>query len=589
MDAEPLNEHIHTHGRPGYLKLLAAAVGALMVFSAVVSGGIYHWPGDVVCLLALALLLFCLPGPELPRPGRLWPAFALLAVTALSALWSVNLNNTAQEIFTLSGYAAFAYISALAGADDKDRRTLLLTLFAASVAVSLYGIYQYFLGFSHTEEYLRQAGTASGLSGGEIGRAFYKLGGRRAFSTFLSPDLLACYLAMAFPVGLSLMASARRKAAYIPGLAAILVTIVLTKSMGGLIAFAAGAFVFLAARGPARSWTVSRALALGLVALVAAGSLYGVARLRADAGAGVENSISQRYNYWSGALGVFKGSPVLGRGAGSFEILYPEHMRPGADETRFAHNLILQTMAETGLIGLAVTLLAFLVFFINCVRKLRDPDDGVLMAGVLAGGTAFFVHNLVDYSYYVHETAVVFWFLFGISASDTGEAGTGRAQGRILTGILFRVLLAAFAITIGFFYIKSCVAGLREARAVKALGVAGITDAAAARTTPAPEIAVRLAGDAVRAKPYDDRYRAFLASLYEGRAALDGPASVRKAEELYREAIRLNPYYPFYYRDLGLLYLRLGDKAKASENFKKASARYPASENLKKYLELTGN
>jgi O-antigen ligase len=590
MDTPPHEEHIHHHGRPPYLKVVAAAVGAMIFFSGLVSGGIYHWASDAVGVASLALFVLCLPGQTPARLGGMWPVAALLAVTASSALWSVNLNNTYRDVFTLAGYTAFAYLAALAVAGDNDtRRRLLWTLFAASVVVSVYGIYQYFIGFAHTEQYLRQSGAASGLSGGEIERALYKLGGRRAFSTLLSPDVLACYLGMAFPVGLSLMYSARRKAAYIPALAAVLAAAVLTKSVGGLIAFFAGTLVFVAATWPARGWTLSRALALGLVVAVAAGSVYGVAVRRGRAEAGLENSISQRYNYWSGALGVFKGSQYAGRGAGSFEILYPEHMRPGADETRFAHSLLLQTLAETGLVGLASVCLVFLVFFLNCSRKMAEPSGAVLMAGVMAGGAVFFVHNLVDYSYYVHETAVVFWFLFGLSASGSGEAGPAPAQGRIFQKVLIRLLLAAAAITIGFFYIKSCFAGFREAESLRALEAAGITNAAAARTTPVPDIAVKLAGEAIRLKPYDDRYRAFLAGLYEGRAVRYGPESAMKAEELYKDAIRLNPHYPFYYRDLGLLYLRLGDGPKAKENFRKALARYPASENLKKYLELTGN
>lgn len=595
MDEElSLNEHIHQHGAPGYIKVLSAAVGALILFSAVVSGGIYGWSRDVFILAALALFVFCLPGPQKPVFKGIWPAFFLLAIAAVSTLWTINLNNTLEAAFTLSGFASFAYLSALAASGDRDtRRALLATFFAAAIVVSIYGIYQYFIGFAHTEEYLREVGAASGLSDGEVMRALYKLGGRRAFSTLLSPDVLACYLGMAFPVGLSLMSGSRRKAVYVFGLAAIFTAVVLTKSMGGLIAFFVGVLVFVATMVSRRGLFTKRSvLALCLVALVAAGSVFGVALARRSIDSGLKNSASQRAGYWSGALAIFKDSPALGQGAGSFEILYPAHIRPGADETRYAHNLILQTIAETGLIGLAAVFILFAGFWVCCLKALKK-EDGVLMAGVMAGGAVFFVHNLVDYSFYVQETAAAFWFLLGLSAAEPGEEGYAHdpdlTRTKVIARTLARVLPAVAAITIGFFYIKACAARNSEAEAVKLLNSAGITSAAAARMTPAPVDVIKLAEKAVRLKPYDDRYRAFLAGLYEGRAVVDGPGAALKAETEYAEAIRLNPYYPFYYRDLGVLWLRLGDKGRARDNFQKALARYPASKNLQEYLELTGN
>ncbi|HLB25389.1 MAG TPA: hypothetical protein VJM83_03565, partial [Nitrospirota bacterium] len=108
----------------------------------------------------------------------------------------------------------------------------------------------------------------------------------------------------------------------------------------------------------------------------------------------------------------------------------------------------------------------------------------------------------------------------------------------------------------------------------------GVRNFAEARAGPVPPEAVKLAEDASKLKPYDDGCRRFLAGLYEGRG------EPRMAEGEYKEAIRLNPYYPFHYRDLGLFYLKAGDGGKAAESFQKAAERYPASEELKKYIEL---
>ncbi|HEX9860557.1 MAG TPA: tetratricopeptide repeat protein, partial [Nitrospirota bacterium] len=67
---------------------------------------------------------------------------------------------------------------------------------------------------------------------------------------------------------------------------------------------------------------------------------------------------------------------------------------------------------------------------------------------------------------------------------------------------------------------------------------------------------------------------------YEGAAYNAGPMSARLAVEQYEEAIRLNPLYPYHYRDLGILYMKLGDKEAARRMFEEACRRYPAGRRL---------
>ena len=100
---------------------------------------------------------------------------------------------------------------------------------------------------------------------------------------------------------------------------------------------------------------------------------------------------------------------------------------------------------------------------------------------------------------------------------------------------------------------------------------------------------MKLAEGAVSLKPYDDGLHAFLAGLYEGLSGTEGPQYIGKAEAEYKEAIRLNPYYPFHYRDLGILYMRLGQMDKARDCFRNGLARYPSNTTLRNYLETAGN
>lgn len=558
-------------------KIVFALLCLLAFSGSLVSGAIYPWYRDLFVFAASILFLLSLAGP-LPPLSDLLPLTLASVVAYLSSFWTVNLNNTLTQAFFFTGLTLFAASAASSVAGER-KEAILKVLAAAAAIVSLYAIYQYYWGFAHTEEYIRQ----SGFSGPEAEAALKALGARRAFSTLMSPNILACYLASVAPVVFALLLKAKNKWVYGLVLILVLVALTLTKSVGGALATAFGAAVFLVLLYRQGRLKARTAAALTLVLLLAAGAAFLAVEMRSGGAFSFGNSIVQRLDYYSAALEISRGSVFTGRGAGSFQVLYLGQKVPGADETRYVHNIFLQYLAEEGLIGVLAVAGIFAFFFYNCLKRMRkDPDDALLFAGVASGGAAFLVHNLVDFSWFIPETATVFWLYLGLSASR--EDGGKRA-----VSVPARLAAAGLALVFLFFFSKSYIAGTDLRDAVALLGDAGISSAQAARSDPAPPVAVGLAEDALRLKPYDDGLHAFLAGLYEGRAIADGPRLATIAESQYREAIRLNPEYPFHYRDLGILYLKLGERRKASEQFQKAISLYPASESLKKYLPLSEN
>lgn len=551
----------------------------LAVASALVSGAIYSYYAIAFTITVTLCLFLSMAGQSGYALGAMWPAWSLLGVVYLSSFWTVSLNLTFSHAFYLSAMVSFSYLAAYSVAEDR-KYALLRLLVGAAAAVSAYGVYQYYSGFAHTEDYLKAYGASGlGLSNIGVSSAMLVLESRRAFSTMLSPNVLACFLAMVFPAGLAVYSAAWTVPGRLLAASALILMVgaaILTKSVGGLIAFAAGVAVYLtimlSLHGGSRTTGIYYRIAAAVIVLVFAG--YFVASERAGSGfLDVGRSFADRLSYYTGSLEIIREHPLLGNGAGSFQVEYFSTIKPGAGETRYAHNLPLQTMAETGVFGLIALAVLFCVFFARCIRVTRrDAGMAPVQAALAAGGAAFLVHNMVDYTWYVHETAVVWWLYFGLAA-----AGSTRAP-RIDKAL--KPVAVALALVFTVYYAKSGFAGKYKDDSLRVLSEAGITTALAARSGPVPMAAIDLAHEAVSLKPYDDSYRAFLAGLYEGAAYEKGPAYAKKALDEYREAIRLNPLYPYHYRDLGVLYLKLGDKGEARTQLKEALLRYPADRRL---------
>jgi len=105
----------------------------------------------------------------------------------------------------------------------------------------------------------------------------------------------------------------------------------------------------------------------------------------------LDESLAPRRIIFGGALGIFQDNPLLGGGPGSFRLLFPEYRSPDyhlsriSNLTLYAHNWILDLLAETGILG-AAAYLAFLggLFYLG-YRSLRRCPDMVIRVAVIGG------------------------------------------------------------------------------------------------------------------------------------------------------------------------------------------------------------
>ena len=168
-------------------------------------------------------------------------------------------------------------------------------------------------------------------------------------------------------------------------------------------------------RLPQRAGTILVAATLAAAGLVAAGALVAaggpvtVVERAVDsfteplpAGEGdlqrrlLSVSGNGRGDYWHVAWQMARDEPLHGAGAGSFEANWLRE-RPISFHARDAHNLYLETLAELGVVGLAI-LLATLALPLIALPRARRLPYGPAAAGAFA---AYLLHASVDWDWEV--------------------------------------------------------------------------------------------------------------------------------------------------------------------------------------------
>ena len=176
---------------------------------------------------------------------------------------------------------------------------------------------------------------------------------------------------------------------------------------------------------------------------------------------------SSRGKYWREAWRVFKARPAEGVGAGAFAVARLK-VRNDSSVTRHAHGWFAQTLADFGLVGLALTTLLFLTWAMAALsatgllprRLLRGADEErvplrrdwdahrIALVTVLLVPVVFGVQSLLDWTWFIPAPAVMALIAAGyvagrgpLGSEDEEGAATGPVftrrptWGRILAGV----------------------------------------------------------------------------------------------------------------------------------------------------------
>ncbi|MDX6768847.1 MAG: O-antigen ligase family protein [Elusimicrobiota bacterium] len=315
--------------------------------------------------------------------------------------------------------------------------------------------------------------------------------------------------------------------------------------------------------------TRSRGPALGLLAAGAVWAvlrLEGRARAAAVAGAaalaatGAALSAGREWTHgliWRDAWSLFAARPLLGSGLGRFHLEFPayasEALKARWPEGRvivnFAHNEYLQTLCETGLVGLGLLLLIPATAAAVIARRRGSPYSEA-DAGLLAG-LVFFVCAAVspDARFGVSAFAAFLW----LGAAAALAATPARPLPRPALPLAAAALLA---------WASLAARPLRAARANAA-------EKPFAASSPELDARIRSLEEELRRRPDAADTAEALAYLY----AKDG--AWERAIARFELAARLDPGRPGPLNNLGNVHYTLGAFDRAAEYWERSLAVAP--------------
>jgi len=388
----------------------------------------------VAAPMLLAVDLFAARRTEGLRPGLVGGlAIAFLALHAVSTIVAVNVGRAWTEVSESAGLVCAFLLAMRLSAQEMRRNRLLWTLVLIGAAVAVYGIAQHFGHDFMSWEDNNEVLVARGVS-------FF---GHATFTASVLIQIIPIAVGLfmtrgAWPARLASGAAAGLMLYHLSFTGARMATL-------SLVLTAAASATWIGWRG----WRAGRArglrlrvVAAGLALVLVAGAGAGWFVVRAwqakqsDLFAIRQASLALRLIHWETAGRVVFSHPVMGVGAGNYEVVSPRYWN-AVEEMRTArhgrwmqqaHNEYLQTAAELGLPGVALllTLMAYGVVMALDVGA-RAPARGERGIGVAMAASiaAIALDANITFSLQAPGSALVFWTMLGLIAGSHARLGGG--------------------------------------------------------------------------------------------------------------------------------------------------------------------
>lgn len=361
---------------------------------------------SLLCLFSLVVKALTTKKFEFRADGTGLLLILMLAIYLLATFTSFAPFKGLQIWLVYFAFMTFYFI-VINTIKTKKQLMNLLTVFSLSgLFVCLYGILQYIFGWNVSQAWMDEE--------------MFEDIKMRIYSTLENPNVLGEYILLVLPVTIALMWKKKNFFA---------------KLVYGAIALVMGlALVLTFSRG---CW-IGIMVAAAMFITFAAGKLWGFALLVlpvipmilpenilnrfASIGDMKDSSTSYRVYIWMGTLLMLKDFWLSGVGPGTeaFTQVYPFYSY-SAIVAPHSHNLFLQVMVESGILGIS----AFLILILTFIRKLaaahqiqgKGGEISVVIVGIGAAVIGFLVQGLFDNCFYNYRVFMVFWSVLALGTA----------------------------------------------------------------------------------------------------------------------------------------------------------------------------
>ena len=166
---------------------------------------------------------------------------------------------------------------------------------------------------------------------------------------------------------------------------------------------------------------------------------------------GMGSSYGLRVEFDKDAWKIFSTAPLFGRGLGSTENL-TRSVQSFQYESKYAHNHLLQTMSDTGIVGAAFALCFVLGAAWLCLQAVRKEKDG-LAAALLAAWVMMNLHSLMEINFsvrgvkcfaYVLLVLPILLYARPLLAGETAKARKQAKTAGMVLAVGYALYLAVF-------------------------------------------------------------------------------------------------------------------------------------------------
>ena len=246
----------------------------------------------------------------------------------------------------------------------------------------------------------------------------------RAVSLFDNPNVLALYLIIILPFALCMTIQAAKGRAKLLGsisVISIALCLVLTWSRGAWIAAIICLLVFCLIYS--RKTLRYIILSCFFVPFVPFFLPQSVTKRFMSIGDLADSSTLYRVYTWKGTLNVVKEFFVSGIGYGTtaFQTIYPQYAYAGIEAAEHSHNLFLQILVGTGVIGLIAFGIIMLLFTQMNLEYIKNSKNTVLKLIVISAFCAILaalLFGLFDFTWYSYRMFFLFWSVVAIAVAS---------------------------------------------------------------------------------------------------------------------------------------------------------------------------